>query len=100
MRRQFYQTATPTATADGELLLVVDIAAGSDGSLAYSVLTSETAQQEFQQVLNNFTGANVKVRVESNQTGVPAEKLYTSGPEFFKRAEEFGMLVEEDDIEE
>ena len=100
MRRQFYQTVTPTATADGELLLVVDIAAGSDGSLAYSVLTSETAQQEFQQVLNNFTGANVKVRVESNQTGVPAEKLYTSGPEFFKRAEEFGMLVEEDDIEE
>jgi hypothetical protein len=64
------------------------------------MLTGENGQKDLQTVLNNFTGANVKFRIEANQTGVPAEKLYTSGPEFFKRAEEFGMLVEEDEIEE
>lgn len=100
MMRPFLQGVTPTATSEGELLLVMDVPAGSDGNLGYAMLTGENGQKELQNVLNNFTGANVKFRVEANQTGVPAEKLYTSGPEFFKRAEEFGMLVEEDEIEE
>ncbi len=99
MERTFMQKVTPTATAEGELLLVMDVASSGENNLGYGMLTSESGMQKLQTVLNTYTGANVKFRFEANQTGVPAEKLYTSGPEFFKRAEEFGMLVEED-IEE
>jgi hypothetical protein len=99
MDRTFLQKVTPTATGEGELLLVMDVASSGENNLGYGMLTSESGLQKLQTVLNTYTGANVKFRFEANQTGVPAEKLYTSGPEFFKRAEEFGMLVEED-IEE
>lgn len=96
LNRQFLQKAVPTANQEGELLLVVDVPEGGD-NLTYSSLMSAGAQQDLQTVLNNFTGANVKFRVEANKTGVPGDKLYTSGPDFFKRAEEFGVFVEEDE---